>query len=254
MGYRVGRSLRLRSLRLEEWARQDSSLHRLDARGKVIAVVLFLVAVSTTPPSSPVAFLPYLLVLAAGLLVSGLPVWQLLFRAAVILPFPLFFGLVSWLENGNTGFASALVARSYISALAVVLLMGVTPLAELLRGLRDLGVPAVLVMVLQSLVRYLQLIVDHSMRMRRAALCRDGGALPRRNRQSLWRRASGALAVLFGRSYQRAEGVHRAMVARGFHGDFISPRPAAFATRDWLFLVLSVVGIAGARLAGQVAR
>jgi energy-coupling factor transporter transmembrane protein EcfT len=90
--------------------------------------------------------------------------------------------------------------------------------------------------------------------MRRAALCRDGGALPRQNRQSLWRRASGALAVLFGRSYQRAEGVHRAMVARGFHGDFVSPRPAAFAARDWLFLAATVLGIAGARWAGPVGK
>lgn len=241
----------MRALRLDEWARQDSYLHRLDARGKVVAVLLFLVAVSTTPPGAPSAYVPVSGVLAFALWVSGLPVGELFLRAAVILPFPVFFGFVSWLENGRAGFAASLVLRSYISALAVVLLMGVTPLPELLRGLRGLGVPAVLVMVLQSLVRYLQLIVDHGMRMRRAALCRDAGAMPRRNRQSLWRRASGALAVLFGRSYARAEGVHQAMLARGFKGDFISPRAEAFTGRDWMFLVISVVAVTGARLAAR---
>lgn len=241
-----------KSLRLEEWARRDSILHRRDARVKILSVLLFLVAVSTTPPSSPLAFAPVSLVLALGLGISGLPVSELLIRASVIVPFPLFFGVVSWLENGNAAFAGALIARSYISALAVLLLMGVTPLPELLRGLRGLGVPAVLVMVLQSLVRYLQLVVDHGVRMRRAALCRDAGVLPRRNRPSLWRRASGALAVLFGRSYTRAEGVHRAMVARGFRGDFVSPRPARFSARDWLYLAVAALAVLGARFAGHV--
>ncbi|MBI2685109.1 MAG: hypothetical protein HYX27_02245 [Acidobacteria bacterium] len=241
-----------KSLRLEEWARRDSILHRRDARGKILAAVVFLIGVSTTPPSSPFAFLPVAVVLACGLLIGRLPAGEILLRGLVIVPFPLFFGLVSWLENGNAGFASALVTRSYISALTVLLLMGVTPLPDLLRGLRGLGVPAVLVMVLQSLVRYLQLIVDHAMRMRRAASCRDAGVFPRRSRQSLWRRASGALAVLFGRSYLRAQGVHRAMVARGFQGDFVSPRPATFAAADWLFLAVVSTAVVLARIAGSV--
>ena len=188
------------SLRLDEWARGASVLHRLDARAKLIAALLFLIAVSTTPPAAPLALLPIAALFALALALSALPAAELLLRTAIVLPFPVFFGLISWLQNGDSSFAAALVARSYLSALAVALLMGVTPLPELLRGLRALGVPAVLVMVLQSLVRYLQLVVDHAIRMRRAALCRDAGALPRRNRQSLWHRASGALAVLFGRS------------------------------------------------------
>lgn len=240
-------------LRLEEWARGDSWLHRRDARGKVVAVVVFLVAVSSTPPSSPVAFLPSALPLAAALLASRLPAGRVLLRASVIIPFPLFFGFVSWLENGNAQFAGALVVRGYLSAVAVLLLAGVTPLTDLFRGLRGLGVPALLVMVLQSLVRYLQVIVDHAMRMRRAALCRDGGAMLRGNRQSLWRRASGALAVLFGRSYVRAEGVHRAMAARGFSGEFVSPRPARFTVQDWLLLTYTVLAVAGARYLTRVA-
>ncbi len=243
-----------KSLRLEEWARRDSYLHRRDARGKILSVLLFLVAISSTPPTSPGAFLPMTVLLAGGLVISRLPVGELMLRGAVILPFPLFFGFVSWLENGNVMFSGALVVRSYVSTLAVLVLMGVTPLSDLLRGLRGLGVPAVLVMVLQSLVRYLQVIVDHGARMRRAALCRDGGAMARRNRQSLWRRAGGALAVLFGRSYARAEGVHRAMVARGFRGEFVSPRPVGFTGKDWLYLGGSAVAILGARMLAQVGR
>jgi len=239
---------------LEEWSRRDSFLHRRDARIKILSALLFLVAVSSTPPSSPAAFVPAGALLACGLYISGLPPLALLARAGVIIPFPLFFGFVSWMENNNALFAGALVARSYISALAVLLLVGVTPLPALFDGLRGIGVPALLVMVLQSLVRYLQVIVDHGTRMRRAALCRDAGVMPRRNRQSLWRRASGALAVLFGRSYERAEGVHRAMIARGFRGDFLSIRPPAVTTQDWLYLAGAGLSILGARMLARVSQ
>lgn len=241
-----------KSLRLEEWARRDSVLHRRDARGKVLAVLLFLVGVATTPPSSPLSFLPVFAVLAAAIWLSQLPIGELFLRASVIIPFPLFFGLVSWAENGNARFAGALVVRSYVSAVAVLLLMGVTPLPDLLRALRGLGVPAVLVMVLQSLVRYLRVIVDHAIRMRRAALCRDAGALPSVYRKSLWRRASGALAVLFGRSYARAEGVHRAMVARGFLGEYVGPRTEQFTLADWLFLACALAAVVAARVMERV--
>jgi energy-coupling factor transporter transmembrane protein EcfT len=43
------------------------------------------------------------------------------------------------------------------------------------------------------------------------------------------------------------------MLARGFRGDFVSLHPAAFTTRDWLFLATSSLAIAAARLAAQVA-
>ena len=69
-----------KSLRLEEWARRDSFLHRRDARVKVVSVLLFLVAVSSTPPSSPVAFIPMSVLLVFGLLVSGLPAFALLIK------------------------------------------------------------------------------------------------------------------------------------------------------------------------------
>jgi cobalt/nickel transport system permease protein len=97
-----------------------------------------------------------------------------------------------------------------------------------------LGIPRLLVLVAQFLYRYLFVLSEQAQHMRLAAACRDGGA--RARRRSGFRAASGALAVLFARSYQRAEGIHRAMQARGFRGRFALLHVPRFDARDGVFL------------------
>jgi cobalt/nickel transport system permease protein len=53
--------------------------------------------------------------------------------------------------------------------------------------------------------------------------------------------AAGALAVLFAKSYSRAEGIHRAMIARGFDGHFHPLAAHSFTARDGYFAILAVV-------------
>ncbi len=50
------------------------------------------------------------------------------------------------------------------------------------------------------------------------------------------------MAVLFARSYARAERIHRAMLARGFKGHFVLLDHPSLGAGDWLFLT----GMAGA--------
>jgi energy-coupling factor transporter transmembrane protein EcfT len=48
--------------------------------------------------------------------------------------------------------------------------------------------------------------------------------------------AAGAIAVLFARSYGRAERIHQAMLARGFQGHFELLDTPAFGPSDWVIL------------------
>lgn len=226
--------------RLEEWARGSSYLHRRDPRAKITAAIVLLTAISTTPVGSYYSLAAIGCVLAAAAVSAGLPVSGLLGRAALVIPFPLFFGTINWLQTSDWRPVTSMTLRSYQSAFTVLILMGTTGMPDLLAGLRSLRSPAILLLVIQSLVRYLQLTIDQGLRMRTAAICRGGHGGTVGQRKSLLRRFAGALAVLFGRSYIRAEGVHRAMLARGFRGDFISQRPYSFDGADWLFLIAAV--------------
>jgi cobalt/nickel transport system permease protein len=231
---------------LDRWSRGESSLHRRDARAKTIAVLVFLIAVATARRS----FLPlgacYLGILAAVIVAARLPLMAVLKRAAVVLPFTAVFAAMS-LAAGEPARAAALVGKSYLSALAVLILVSSTPLPQLLAGLERMGAPRYLLMVAQFLYRYLFVISEEAQHMR-AALQAKSGSL--RNR--LWNREkfgapAGVLSVLFARSYAHAESVHQAMLARGFQGRFLTLSGRSFAKADALFVVMALAIIAGAR-------
>jgi cobalt/nickel transport system permease protein len=187
--------------------------------------------------------------LVAVLLWARLPLLNALARAAVVLPFTLVFALITVLA-GDPERAGLLLGKSYISALAVLALVSTTPLPHLLRGLEMLGVPRFLLMVAQFLYRYLFVISEEAQHMRVAAASRRTRALaPRAER---FRAAAGALAVLFARSYARAEAIHRAMVARGFQGRFRLLSILRFGWADALFLVAAAAVPAAIRVAVEV--
>jgi cobalt/nickel transport system permease protein len=219
---------------LDRWSQGASALHRLDPRAKILTLLVFLVVLATTPPDAVAVLATDVALLAAAMLIARLPLPGLILRATVVLPFSLTFALISWLA-GDPWRALALVEKSYLSTVAVLLLAGTTPLPFVLAGLERLGAPRLLVLVAQFLYRYLFVLSEQAQHMRLAAACRQGSA--RTRARYGFRAAAGALAVLFARSYERAEGVHRAMQARGFSGRFSLLHSSRFSVRDGVFLV-----------------
>lgn len=225
---------------LERWSRGRSILHARDARAKILAVLSFLVVVATTPMTSVFPGASYGLFLLGAVLLSRIPVRAMLVRAAVILPFSAVFAAASLLA-GDGPRAAALLQKSYLSALAVLLLAGTTPLPELLRGLESLGVPRFLLLVIQFLYRYLFVISEQAQHMRLAAACR-GPSFRLLSLRGRWLTAAGgAVSVLFARSYGRAEGINRAMLARCFRGHISLLYSARFKWTDALFLLVAVL-------------
>lgn len=227
---------------LERWSRRRSPIHARDPRVKVLATLVFLVAVATTPSVLPLQVAGYAAFLLAGVLMARLPLGGVLLRACVVLPFTGTFALVSLLA-GDADRALALVVKSYLSAFAALLLVGTTPLPRLLNGLERLRAPRMVVLVVQFLYRYLFVISEQGQHMRQAAQCRGGFRKGRvegfSSQRSRFRAAAGALAVLFGRSYQRAEGIHRAMLSRGFLGRLNPLSVPELHWTDVVFLLLA---------------
>ncbi len=191
---------------VEGWTRRKSPLHACDARLKIVLALGLLIAIALT--RNPLVTACYAAAVIVGVVAAGLPAIAVLARAAYVLPFAASFALVSVL-TADAQRAASLVGKSYVSALVALLLVGTTPLPRLMRAFEQLGAPGFLVQVVQYLYRYLFVVSEQAQHMRLAAACRGslGGAG--------FRAAAGAVAVLFARSYTRAEGIHHAMLARG---------------------------------------
>ncbi len=199
----------MQHLEVDGCSRRSSPLHRLDARAKLVAVLITLAFIGSARPWTVRHAAFYVLLSAVAALVARLSWRGLSHRLALVLPFPVAFASLAWLSNGDPAHAAGLVTRSVVSASFALILIGVTPAPAILDGAARLGVPGVMISVTQLLYRYLFVLLDQSVRVRNAAACRGGFR---------WSAAAGAAAALFTSSEDRAERIHRARLARGHQG------------------------------------
>jgi len=107
-----------------------------------------------------------------------------------------------------------IVIKAWLSIVSLILLTSTTKMTGLLKGLEQLRMPKVMVMILSFMYRYLFVLFDEVMRMKQARDSRNFGG------KRLWqiRTIGNMIGTLFIRSYERGERVYAAMVARGFDG------------------------------------
>jgi cobalt/nickel transport system permease protein len=132
-----------------------------------------------------------------------------------------------------------IILRFLLTASALVAVMATTPFHRMVNGLRRMHFPAMLLMVLSFLHRYLFVLVDVARRMRRARDSRavggsaGGGGLTLGLR---FRASAGVLGVLFLRSLDQSERVYAAMCSRGFSGELPALEDLRMRSGDWVFL------------------
>ena len=213
-------------------------LHRAPAETKVLATVLFVLAVALIPRGHEVW--PYAVdaaLLAAVAIAARMPVSMLAGRLAIEAPFVLFVVLLPFVVHDGWWLAFGIAAKATLAVLATGVLAWTTPAPEILRGAERLGAPRLLTAIAGFALRYLQVLLEEFRRMRLARALRGDGA-------HWWPRPRilGALAL---RSLERGERVHAAMLARGYDGRMpeivFAPRarPAA-----WLMLAFPAAAFA----------
>jgi cobalt/nickel transport system permease protein len=225
---------------------QDTALHRLDPRVKVLTTVLFLVSVLSFDRYSLSALAPFTVFPAYLIAAGNLPPAYILKKLVTLSPFALMVALFNPVFDRETmvllgpvelsgGWISffSIMARFGLTVSAALALIGCTGFYGLCHALGRLGAPRGFVVQLLFLYRYIFVLTEEAARMVRA-----------RNLRSFDRRGRG-LAVygplagtLLLRSIDRAKKIHRAMVSRGFDGQVRLARAYAWAGREWLFLFL----------------
>lgn len=198
---------------VEAVAAGSSPLHRLDARAKILGLLLLVIVAATTPEGAWGAFTVFGTALIALIALGRLPVPYVAKRLTIEVPFIAAALLLVFVRGPVAG--ATLALRVTISVLAVVILSSTTPFPDLLRGFERLRAPALLVTIVALMWRYLHVIGGEVSRMRVAREARGDRA-----RTLLAARAGvgGTIAALFVRSLERGERVHLAMLSRGYTG------------------------------------
>jgi len=229
---------------MDELGRMETPVHRLDARAKILATSAFLVVVVSFPRREVTALVPLALYPTALVAAGGLPAGFLARRVLLAAPFAVLLGLFNplldretaatlWghpVSGGWLSFAS-LLARFALTASAALVLVACTGMPRLCAGLVRLGMPRILAVQLLVMHRYLFVIAAEGSRMRRSLALRSagGGAPPLRVYASL-------LGHLLLRALDRAQRIHRAMVARGFDGEIRVESTGSWRASESVFL------------------
>lgn len=216
---------------LDKYSDGDGPLHRIDARWKAAAVAVMLLGVNIL--RAPPCWIPATAgtLLLAALAVARVPVFHILKRGAAALPFALILGaFLPFTVEGKTLLTIAagpyyadvtgaglrlyatLIVKAYLSLALVALLMAVTPFPKLLRALKWYRAPAFFLDLLAFTYRFIFILIEEAERLERGWACRYFGRRPVRQFLTL----GPAIAALFIRSYERAERVWGAMLARGY--------------------------------------
>ncbi|MCX5118462.1 cobalt ECF transporter T component CbiQ [Micromonospora sp. NBC_00362] len=236
----------------------DSPVHRLPPEVKIVAMVVFTLAVVATPREAFWAFGAYaVLVAAVAALARVGPRW-LLSRALIELPFVLFAVALPFLGSGDRvevlglrlsedGLHGAwnILAKGTLGVLASLLLAATTTTRDLIVGLDRLHCPQVLTQIATFMLRYLDVLVGEARRMRVARISR--GDDPR----FLWqlRGFAAGIGALFLRAFERGERVYLAMLSRGYTGRMPAVWQGEGAASAGQWLVAATVPVVAASIA-----
>ncbi len=245
---------------IDRFAMDDSPIHRLDARAKLIAVLGYTVVLISFDRYAVSALTPMAVLPLALLWFGRVPVWFALRRVVILSPFILMLVLMSpWYDRvpqtvrfgpweytvtGGWLTAADIAIKFACGVLALTALMCTTRFALLLEAMRRLGLPQVVVMQLGFLYRYLFVLIDEAQRVRRARDFRGAALAPVGRRLAA---AGGVIGTLFVRTLDRSQRVQLAMAARGYRGEPHSLSRLRFTGTDVVSLLLVVLYLVACR-------
>jgi len=229
---------------MDRLSAQQTAMHRLDPRAKLITTLVFITTVISFPKyeiSALVPFALYPLTLAA---VGNIPAMFLVRKLLWVSPFAVLIGIFNplldreilmrlggvGLSGGWLSFGSILL-RFALTVGAALTLVAVTGFNAVCLALEKLGTPRVFVVQLLFLHRYMFVLMDEALRMVRARALRAVGG------RGLDLKSFGTLAgQLLLRTMDRAQRVYLAMSCRGFDGNLYLMQPLRFGRREAVFV------------------
>ncbi|HAA02280.1 MAG TPA: cobalt ECF transporter T component CbiQ, partial [Syntrophobacteraceae bacterium] len=173
---------------LDTLSYQDTPVHRLDPRVKVLATLLYIVCILSFNKYELSALIPFVIYLVVLVALGNLPMAYLLKKVMLAAPFAFFIGIFNPLldravlmhlgpieiSGGWVSFASIMI-RFVLTVSAALILIASTGFNAVCMALGKMGAPSSFAVQLLFLYRYIFVLTDEALRMVRARSLRSFG-------------------------------------------------------------------------------
>ncbi|WP_432645587.1 cobalt ECF transporter T component CbiQ [Methanobrevibacter sp.] len=243
-------------MRFDELSSKSSPIHNLEGRIKLISIVfIILVCVISKELFIPIILEIMLLII---LKVADLSYIDSAKRLLMLLPFGgaviIFQPFIqpgniiwsySWIHITDFGlnWAILLFIRMIVCLTAIIIYSSTTPLQEMASSFRKLKMPRDLAMILSIMVRFLFLFVDELGSIRKSQKSRNF-SIHSNNTPYKWRvkQVGYTIGMMFLKSYEQGERVHKGMVSRGFSdASEMFDEKKHLEKSDYMFLISIIV-------------
>jgi len=231
---------------LEQLAASNTCIHRLNPLSKLLAAAVFIVTVVSFNRYALGRLTPYIFYPALLMALSQTPYSLLFKRFLIALPFCLFAGISNIIFDRNTAFVIndiavsygvisffAILFKTYLCVMAVLILVSVTRFSELTTELRRLRLPQIFIIMFELTYRYIGVLLNEAFSMSIAYSLRSP------NRKGIEMRDMGSFAgQLLIRSFDRAERVYNAMKCRGYALNNTTQNNKRLTLHDMIFFAV----------------
>lgn len=222
----------------------SGSENKIPAPAMLVVTIIFLVAVLSIPVEAPqklVWLTAYPIVVSE---ITGIGFLKIFLRSLWITPFLILIGVFNPIIDtriafsiGNVAISSGWVSfvsilfRGLLSLQAVLILISNIGFLNLFNSLKRIGLPKVLTTQLLLTYRYLSVIIEEAIIMKRARIARGFGkkSYPLKD----WGIFIGQLLII---STRRASEIHNAMLARGFNGTMPLNAERPLNSKGWIWI------------------
>lgn len=229
---------------LEALANNDTVIHRIDPRIKVLTTAFFMLAVVSFNKYSISAMLPFGLFLIIPLGLANIPIGYIGKKLLLVSPFAIMVGIFNPLfdqqpllqlgtvtiTGGWVSFLSILL-RFTLTVSAVLILIATTGFNAACMAMVKMGMPKIFAVQLLILYRYIFVLIDEGLCMYRARTLRSF------QKKAMDLKTFGHMVgQLLLRTLDRAQRIHLAMLCRGFDGTIRIRQALSIKATDILVL------------------
>lgn len=227
----------------------------ISAPSMLVVTLLFIIAVLSVPVQEPQKIIWFAVYPIIASEITSIGFGKVFIKSLWIIPFIALIGMFNPIIDTRTAFRvgnvgvscgwvsfTSIILRGLLSFQAVLILVMTTGFLDMFNSMRRLGCPAVLTTQLFLTYRYIAVIMEEALTMKRARTARGYGK--KKYPLVLWGRLVGQLLV---RSMQRATRIHKAMCARGFNGTMPTGNSLSWNGRAFLWLAVWITVIIALR-------